>query len=164
MTHQTRPALLIVDVQNGFINAHTSSIPTLVERLQNDYETVVATRFNNQPGSPYRKFMNWGRFAPGTDDVGLAFNAHKNVLVWDKDVYTCIDDKFLDFLASRSIDEVHVCGIDTDVCVTKCAVDLFEAGIRPVVLSTYCASHGGPSYHDAALQILRRYIGPDQIR
>ena len=159
-----RPALLIVDVQKGFVNSNTASIPRLVERLQNEYETVVATRFINEPGSPYRVLMEWARFTPGSEELKLAFEANQNVKVWDKNTYTCVNQEFLEYLRSKDISEVHICGIDTDICVTKCAVDLFEAGIRPVVLSSYCASHAGPSFHEPALRILRRYIGEKQIR
>lgn len=50
-------------------------------------------------------------------------------------------------------------GIDTDCCVMKTALDLFEIGIKPIVLSHYCASTGGNNIHLAALDMLKRNIG-----
>lgn len=67
-------------------------------------------------------------------------------------------------LDKYNIEEVHICGIDTDICVMKCAVDLFKAGRIPIILKDYCASHGGNEFHQSALSILRRYIGTKQIR
>ncbi len=44
--------LLIIDVQQGFINAATRHLPPKVADLQDDYDHVFVTRFVNPPGSP----------------------------------------------------------------------------------------------------------------
>ncbi|MFN3984584.1 MAG: isochorismatase family cysteine hydrolase [Rhodocyclaceae bacterium] len=157
-------ALLIVDVQRGFINHATAHIPERVEALQTDYPLVVVTRFVNPPDSNYRRLIHWTRFTPGSDDTLLAFGPRGDAVIVDKPRYTCVTPDFLALLARHGIAEVHVCGINTDICVTKCAVDLFEAGLRPVVLANACASHAGNDYHEAALRILTRFIGREQIR
>ncbi len=59
--------------------------------------------------------------------------------------------------------DVLVCGIDTDICVLATAVDLFDRGFRPFVISDLSMSHAGPELHDAALRILPRFIGGDGI-
>ena len=156
-------ALLIVDVQAGFINDSTKHIPEIVERLQGEYEHVYATRFINAEGSSHRKWINWHRFGEGSSEVDLAFDADGHVAVVDKNVYTCITAEFLEDLRGRGVTEVHLCGIDTDACVLKCAVDLFEAGVRPVVIAGACASHAGAEFHEYGLKILRRLIGRPQI-
>ena len=156
-------ALLIVDVQAGFVNDHTRHILPSVEALQARYDHVYATRFINAQDSPYREWMNWGRFGAESPDIELAFAARADTVVFDKHTYSSVDEQLLAELRRRGIEEVHVCGIDTDVCVTQSAVDLFEAGVRPVVLAASCASHGGPEYHEYALRILRRLIGKAQI-
>lgn len=61
------------------------------------------------------------------------------------------------------IDTIDICGIDTDICVMKSAADLFENSITPRVLAEYCASTAGDDHHKAALKIIGRYIGRDQI-
>ena len=43
------------------------------------------------------------------------------------------------------------------------ALDLFEDGIRPIVLGNYCGSSGGESYHLAALKTLERPIGRNNV-
>ena len=156
-------ALLIVDVQVGFINDATRHILPKVEALQKRYKHVYATRFINADGSPYRRLLGWHRFYTDSDDVPLAFQPVDGVVVLDKYVYTCVTPAFLQDLRDNSIEEVAICGIDTDACVSACAVDLFENGIRPVLLSDACASHAGAEYHEAALRILARLIGKNQI-
>lgn len=157
-------ALLIVDVQKGFINDSTKHVIRAVEELQTRYEHIFATRFINGADSPHRSLLDWRRFGEGSRDTELAFCASPKAEVIDKTTYTCVNLDFLDSLRNRAISEVHVCGIDTDVCVMKCAVDLFENGIRPVVLSKASASHAGDEHHQATLLILRRQIGARQIQ
>lgn len=158
-----RSALLIIDVQVGFVNGATRHVVPKVEALQKQYPHVYATRFINAEGSPYRNLLDWHRFYESSDDVPLAFNPVDGVIVIDKQVYTCVTPAFLDDLRSKGIEEVAICGIDTDACVSACAVDLFENGIRPILLSEACASHAGAEYHEAALRILTRLIGKRQI-
>ena len=159
----SRSALLIIDVQVGFVNDATRHILPKVEALQKQYKHVYATRFINAEGSPYRTLLGWHRFYESSADVPLAFEPVDGVEVIDKHVYTCVTPAFLDDLRSKGIDEVAICGIDTDACVATCAVDLFENGFRPILLSEACASHAGAEYHEAAIRILTRLIGKNQI-
>lgn len=155
--------LLIVDVQTGFINQWTGHIPARVEALQEDFDRVRVTRFFNPEGSMHRKLIGWRRFAPGSDDTRLAFTPRPDATVVDKSTYTCADEAWLGALRRDGIARVHLCGIATDNCILKTAVDLFEAGIEPVVLADACASHGGPDCHEAGLMLLRRFIGEGQV-
>src|SRR5919197_1345717 len=54
-------ALLVVDMQLGFINQFTHHIPGRVVRLleSGGYAPVFFTRFINQPGGPYHRFLDW---------------------------------------------------------------------------------------------------------
>ena len=156
-------ALLIVDVQNGFVNEKTKHIPRLVEKLQYNYDLVIATRFINLPDSPFRRLIKWNRLSPGTNEIDLAFKPKEGIVVVDKYIYSCIDETFLRLLEDKGIDAVDICGIDTDICVTKCAVDLFERNITPYVLKDYCATHADADVQESAFIILARYIGKTQI-
>lgn len=156
--------LLIVDVQKGFICDKTKHIPSLVEKLQYEYKHVFATRFINPIDSQYRKLIHWSKFTPGSEEIDLAFTPKEGVNIIDKYIYTCVTDTFLTYLETNSIKEVIICGIDTDICVTKCAVDLFEKGYTPIVLKDYCASHAQDDVQEAALIILSRYIGREQVQ
>ncbi len=161
--NKEKACLLIVDVQIGFINKSTKHIPALVEIAQQEYKYVAATRFFNPENSFFRKLIQWKRFAPGSADTALAFYAKTDALIIDKSIYSCVSKDFLKWIADREITKIHICGIDTDICVTKCAVDLFENDIEPVVLASLCASHAGEIAHNNALSTLKRFIGKSQV-
>lgn len=157
--------LIVVDVQNGFLNEFTMPVVPAITHLLDTvaFQHRVFTRFHNTPASNYEKLMNWTRFRSLQDTAipkGLA--EYASVII-DKDIYTSCVPEFLTFLQVHSISRCFVCGIDTDVCVLKTAVDLFEAQYEPYVLADLCASHGGHKFHQAALEILPRLIGRNQI-
>lgn len=157
--------LLIVDVQRGFINGGTAHVPARVTALQKSpgYDAVIATRFINPEGTSHRKFIHWSRFAPGSPETELAFRPAQTTAVVEKTTYTCVNQALLHRLRTIAADEVHLCGIATDNCILITATDLFEAGVRPVVLSQACASHAGRDYHEWGLRFLRRLLGSDQV-
>ena len=156
-------ALLIVDVQRGFVNRYTRDVPAKVEALQYGYDIVFATRFSNPFGSPFRRFLGWDGMG-GREDTALAFSVKEGVRIIEKEMYSCVTESFLRELVDLNVREVHICGVDTDACVSKCALDLFDRGVRPVVLERYCASSGGRAFHRAAIRQLRRNIGRRQVR
>ena len=154
--------LLIVDVQAGFINPSTRHIPEAVERLQDRFATVFASRFENAPDSPFRRWKGLARFAPGMPETSLAFAPRADASVFAKGGYSAATGEIV--AAAKAADSpVYLCGIATDNCVLATAIDLFEAGIRPIVVADACASHGGPDYHDAGMLLLKRLLGEAQI-
>lgn len=158
-------ALLIVDVQNGFITDKTKHIPSLVEKLQYDYDIVFITKFINKHNPLFRILLNYNKLKPeDEEDIKLAFKPKQDSIIIDKHNYSCVDDNFLNLLKQNNINKIDVCGIETDVCVTKCAVDLFENEIMPFVLKDYCATNSEMYFaNDIALEMLKRYIGEKQI-
>jgi len=157
--------LLLVDVQEGFISDKTRSVlPKIADLIDSGlFDFIVATQFINAEGSPYRRFLNWHRLA-NSPEIDLWSTVAENAnLVIKKNTYTSVCDELLDFLKNNDIHEVYIAGIDTDCCVLKTAVDLYEAGIRPYVLSCYSASNGGQKSHDAAILVLSRMIGDNSI-
>ena len=54
----TNNALLIIDVQKGFINEYTRELPGKIEKLQNNYANVYAMQFINLEDSMFRKQLN----------------------------------------------------------------------------------------------------------
>ncbi len=154
--------LLVIDVQAGFINQWTRHIPEAVQSLQDRFETVFASRFENPPDSPFRKWKGLARFAPGMPETALAFAPCADAHVFAKSGYSAASDEII--VAAKEADSpVHLCGIATDNCVLATAIDLFEQGVRPIVIADLCASHGGPEYHEAGLLLLKRLLGEAQI-
>lgn len=158
-----KKCLLIIDTQIGFINKNTKHIPSLVEKIQYEFKYVYITKFFNPKGSFYRKLIRWNKLSKNSKEFELAFKARNDAVIIEKSIYSCITVDFLNDLKNKGITKVYLCGIDTDICVTKCAVDLFENRIQPFILEKYCASTAGKIAHQSALTTLKRFIGKNQI-
>ena len=81
----------------------------------------------------------------------------------DKSFYTALTPKFIELVKENNWETIILCGIATESCVLKTAIDAFELGFRPIVISDACASDMGPNAHMAGLLVLESLIGRDQI-
>ena len=61
-------------------------------------------------------------------------------------------------------EEVTLVGVDTDACVLATAIDLFEMGIKPIIIEDCVGSSGGEGCHEAGMLLLKRSIGKEQIK
>lgn len=160
--------LLVVDVQRCFINTFTQHIPRRIRRLldMGDYSPVLWTRFVNTPGSPYHTLLRWDDCSdgPGTELVDELAGTARPEDVYVKEGLTGVPDELARRLKQERFEQVSLVGIDTDMCVLKVAMDVFDLGIEPIVLVDCCASTGGLQSHLAGLSILSRNIGPHQLR
>jgi nicotinamidase-related amidase len=160
--------LLVVDVQRGFINEFTRHIPRRIKRLIEigDYAPVLFTRFVNTPESPYQRLLDWHSCAdpPDTEIVDDLASFQAADSVFTKNGLTGLPDALTEHLRQAGYEQLSVVGIDTDMCVLKIAMDVFDLGIEPVVLIDCCASTAGLQAHLAGLAILSRNIGPHQLR
>ncbi|HET7094141.1 MAG TPA: isochorismatase family cysteine hydrolase [Thermomicrobiales bacterium] len=161
-------AILVVDVQQGFINDFTKAIPGRIARLlaREAYETIAFTRFINVPNGPYPRFLDWHACA-GPPETDLAPELAAWVAegqVFDKRGFTGIPADLAAHIARLGLTEMDVVGLDTDMCVLKCAMDLFDRAVKPIVLADCCASTAGLQAHLAGLAVLARNIGALQLR
>lgn len=165
--------LLIVDVQNGFLNETSELVLTPIAGLVAEWHErgwpIYATRFHNVPGGQWERLIGWTRLQSAPDDLlheDLAGLLTEHDTIVDKHSYTSLTGRFLTDLEAQDWDIVALCGIATDGCVLKSAVDLFEFSqrpIRPVVLQDACSSHAGKAIHEAGLLLTRRFIGRGQV-
>jgi nicotinamidase-related amidase len=160
--------LLVVDVQRGFINDFTRHIPSRIVRLieSGEFAPLLFTVFINSPESPYHRLLDWHACAgpPDTELVAELAPLAATENVFEKRGLTGVPDELAERLRRDRIEEISLVGIDTDMCVLKVAMDLFDAGIEPIVLLDCCASTAGLQAHLAGLAILSRNIGPHQLR
>lgn len=155
--------LIIVDVQKGAINDWTAHVPARVEGLQGSFDEVIVTRLYNPQRSLYRRLIGWNQFSLGSQETQLAFAPRAEATIVDTSSYNTVSEPLISRFKTAGINRVHVCGIATEGAVLLTAVSLFEQGIEPVVLAHACGSDAGHELHEAALQILRRLIGPRQV-
>lgn len=163
-------ALVVVDVQNGFVNHHSERtvpvVAALAQRWLKAGRPVVLTRYHNHPGSPFERYFSWTRLqAPPETDLAptltpLVSQAHA---VIDKHGYTLFTPEAEQLIGKEGWTDLVFCGIATESCVLKSAADAFERGYAPWLVTDACASDAGPAVHDAGLLVARRLIGPRQL-
>jgi nicotinamidase-related amidase len=164
--------LLIVDVQNGFVNKHSEHILPGLLNLANRWAAIgwpiYMSQFTNFPGSQWEHLIGWHRLE---EEHEIALHESLEVIaskatVFRKRTYTCLVDPFRADLETHRWDEVVICGIATDSCVLATAKDLFEFDghqVRPIVVKDLCASHAGETLHQEGLHLIERFIGRNQI-
>ncbi|KNE83370.1 isochorismatase family cysteine hydrolase [Streptomyces xinghaiensis] len=163
-------ALLVIDVQRGFINQHSRrvlpAIVQLVERWRATGAPMVLTRFHNEPGSPYETITGWTRLRTAKEQAlveELAPFTDSAVTVIDKAQSSVFTPEGAQLIRDQGWSDLVLCGIDTDACVYDSAVAAYQSGYRPWIVTDACASTGGPEYHDAALLLAARNLGADQL-
>lgn len=141
------PALLIVDLQQGF-----SPSPALVRAIAATvpyYPVVAMTRFVNRLDSLYRSVLGWNL------EPGNLVLQPDNALILGKTGYG-LSAENLDRLLETGCTEWHLCGLETDACVLACAFSLWDVGMRPKILPGLCSS----PLHKEGMAIAERQFGP----
>lgn len=179
----TRPAidalLIVVDVQRGFINSHSAHVvEPIIEFLDQWSESgrrAILTRFHNPIGSKWETLKGWKHLrdqgetdlVPELEHLALKYFDSGLITIEDKYSFTSITPSIRHILENRKIEEVYLCGLDTDACVLATAIDLFEmVGVRPIILTDLCASSGSsvdPTNHEMGIRLARRLIGREQL-
>lgn len=156
--------LFIIDVQKGFVSPKTDFVLPRIEKLMNAFRggPIIATKFVNR-GGPFDAIMHWKRLIASPEVDLIPFVEEKADHVIEKNIYSSCTDQVEALLRQFQVTEAYIAGIDTDCCVLKTALDLFERNIRPIVLAHCCASNGGEESHAAAITVLERNIGASQI-
>lgn len=174
MTSQPRgdgSVLVVVDVQNGFVREESVHvvpvIVDLVDRWQAAGGDVVFTRYINYQGSPFERLVKWSKLmgSPSIDIVDeLLPYAEKATAVVDKKMYSLFaDPDGAALVAEQGWENIYVCGIATESCVLKTAVDAFELDLTPWLIEDASASHAGRAVHEAGVLVTQRFIGEGQI-
>ncbi len=159
MTGGTR-ALIVVDVQNDFCEggslavAGGAEVGRRVAELiadEHGYDHVIATRDHHiDPGDHFSEHPDYVHSWPVHCVAGTAgAELHPNLgdtrfeAIFDKGEYAaaysgfegkCDGEPLADWLHSRAVTDVDVCGIATDYCVKATALDAARNGFDTTVL------------------------------
>ena len=155
--------LLVIDLQKSFINPNTEFLISKIDSLVNSgsYDLVVFTKFINDNDSMWVKKLNY-KGCISLEDRKIMIDTKDNIVL-EKSLYTAYSDNLINLINLFKIDEVHLCGIDTECCVLKTAFDLFENGYNIKVLSGYSACTHGEESNKNALDIIARNIGKSNV-
>ncbi|MGW1976543.1 isochorismatase family cysteine hydrolase [Streptomyces sp. NPDC001889] len=164
-----RAVLVIVDAQRGFINPHTRTVAPALVRLAREWTAagrpLVLTRFRNPPGSPYETITGWTRMRTAEEQevIGELAPFTEGAHLVDKTGSSAITADFVRLAQLHGWRELILAGLDTDACVYDTATAAYHQGFVPWMVTDACASGGGPEYHEAALLLARRNLGPRQL-
>jgi nicotinamidase-related amidase len=156
-----------VDVQRCFLNEFTQHLPVRIAALieRGDHDPVLFTRFVNVQDSPFRRMLGWDECLepPSTALAPEMRRYESDENVYSKPGYAGLPDSLAEFLIGQNCERVALVGIDTDMCVLKVALDLFDLNIEPLVYTDCCASTHGLQAHFAGLAVLARNVGASRL-
>lgn len=158
---------LIIDMQIGFINAHTEGID---ERILNFLKQVgeqvitAGTRYVNHAHTACYVFEGWKACMAGTEEAELVPSLRGTVIrVFDKDKYSCWNDEVKQFIRDNHIEKVYFAGVNTGCCVLNSVLDCYNDLVDCAVIEDLCGSTSGMREHEAALTVLRSCITEDRV-
>ena len=161
-----KKALVIIDMQNGFINEHTRGLVADIKKYAetNNFDEIVATTYVNNENTACYKFENWKDCMEGTVDAEvvpeLAQLANR---IFKKSKYSCWNQEFIDWIAEKQIDILYFVGVNTGCCVLHSAFDAYNDLYEIRVVHDLCGSSNGADSHTAALQVLRECITKQRV-
>ena len=160
----TNSILVIVDLQNGFINSKTRQVIKKIETAKKrlEYSTCIFTKFSNSDTTAFSRFLHWNRLVT-PDEQRIAIPISETDIIVDKTTYSASVHDLKKLIDIQNVDNAYICGVDTDGCVLATAFALFDLGIKPSIIIDACASNGGMEYHRAAELIMRRSFGKEQV-
>jgi nicotinamidase-related amidase len=159
-------ALLIVDVQEGFVNEATRPIlpliTHLVETCHDAISHIYASRYINREDSPCRLLLGYEALSDPSETALRPEVEAFEPLVFEKATYA-IGMPLTIRLRTDGVQTLLLVGVDTHACVLHEAVDAFDRTVRPIVLADLCASGDGEEAHRAALTVMRQGIGVHNV-
>ena len=151
-------------MQKGFITQENSGLENKIDSLiiNNEFKHTIATQFINTKNSNFVKLLDWEEMQEGSQSTDICNKIREtSIKTIKKNTYGSTE--LIEHLKNQGIKQTLIVGVDTDACVLKIALDIFDADIEPYVLTEYCGSSGGLAYHDLAIKLLRRLIGDRNV-
>ncbi|MCH7568519.1 MAG: cysteine hydrolase [Nanoarchaeota archaeon] len=156
--------LLIIDMQEGFRHAKSEIILPNLLKLKNSFKgKIVFSKFVNNKNSLFEKQLNWTKFQNDEDKKLFSELQTSNNIELEHDAYTVFNEGLKEFTSKNKITKVYLCGIYTDVCIIKTAMDLFDNNIETFVIEDACNSLHGKKNHDSAIDSLKHILGKKQV-
>jgi len=159
--------LVIVDMQNGFINENTVHLPHKIAEFissRNDFESIIATRYCNTAETACYRLGNWKECMAGTYDAELVSEIAPYVTqIFDKTTYSGFTSAFRDFIKKEHFDKLYFCGVNTDCCVLATVLSCYDSVQDCAVISDLCASTLGEEKHQNAIELLKDNITEERV-
>ncbi|MBP3888261.1 MAG: cysteine hydrolase [Cellulosilyticum sp.] len=158
--------ILLVDIQEGYMNDQLKGLPKDIAKHVNnyDYDLVIATRFINKNDSLHKADIHIKSMTVFSSKAKLVEPIEQIAdIILMKSTYTSITDDVKKLLDKNKVKQVYIAGLNTETSILATAFDLFDKGIKPVVLSHLCNTVNGEEMNKAALNILRKAVGEECV-
>lgn len=161
--------LLLVNVQNGFRNEYTDNMMKELGKFIFEYQfsKIMVTKFLNFQDSLYVKELEFNSMmTPEQQDIVPEIKPSVTAIHL-KSKYNCVDETFLKQLqvlnSGKTPSQVLIAGVNTETSVLATATGLFDAGIRPIILTDFVASAHGDENHQYGLKIMETMFGKQNL-
>ena len=159
--------LVLIDVQNGFMNNYTKDIPKKIKKFceNNKDFNVIATRYINSKFSPCTTITKWYEmYEEDKYSIDLC-NEIKDlpIKVFDKGTYSCFTEEFKLFIEQNEIKELYFAGVNSNCCVLASIFQSFDLEIVPYYLKDLCATTDGLSLDKYTLDNFIACVGKDYV-
>jgi nicotinamidase-related amidase len=165
-----KKALLVIDVQNYFINQFTQHIPgqiaAFIEKNKYKFNSIFFFQFINSSDSNWVKISHWRKMlrSPEIDIVPRLRKFLTPDNLFPKTAFSCFKNKrFLKIIKINNLKNFYLCGLDTHACVYCTAMEAYESGFNVYVIKDLCAASHGLSYHKNSLRALIKNLGGQVI-
>jgi len=156
---ERKRALIVVDMQSGFLTERTHWIIPNVEHVikEGKYDLYVEAVFHAEKGSIWDKQLDWTFELESTIPKIKEYIADKNPVTVVKTTKSAFkgDIDLVALFKKEKIEEVHVVGVDANDCVLATAFDSFDAGFFTYVIEECVESSDNSALREATLTILR---------
>lgn len=155
--------LLVVDVQKAFINKETKKTFEKIKELVKSkrYSNIIYGKFLNHKNSPFYNKLGYKECIDNASQE-LVIDPEDNKII-SRDKYSLYTRELVDYIISNNIDNIYICGFDTDACIYITALELFENNFNVYVLKDYCFSSEGSKFHKYGIILLEKQIGEKYI-
>ena len=163
-------ALIVIDAQKYFLNKWTEpKVKPILNNIKNylninlqKYSLIYFTIFMNDKNSPSWLISGW-KDCTRSPDIDLFDElknfTNKNNVVYKNVLSAAKKPQIIEALKENKVQEVHLCGFDTDCCVLATDYDLFDLGLKPVILENLTWSTSKDKLHNAAIKMVNKNIG-----
>lgn len=145
-----RAALLIIDLQEDFVTEDNRHVSYNATQLQTEFSHIYASIFISDDCQNER-----------TGQKNLAFEPNRTATIFEKMTHSAATPEIIQDLQEKGIDTVHICGLESNVCVLATAIALLDAGFDVIVRTEACASNStkydwdAERFHEAAMMIMK---------
>ena len=144
---------------NVSISNETMQLNFLMKELSTSYKSTLNVLKASHSIRDCAKYV-MTKFERSADQSENAQNKRAD---YGEQLYKELNDELKQFIDENNIDEIFLCGFDTDACVYKTALDLFVNNYNIYVLENYTMSHKGLELHNIFINNLKRLIGKDNV-